>query len=161
MVDKGKYWWTRRTLQTCYLIFIHPTIKYGSILYDSCSKTDSSKLEGVTGAKRGSSHSALYNELTGVKFPLLYRSLLRVMFPYGPKPMHSILPNNTQTNPQKQRYIHLKCFFGVNLCISTRNWRKKSYLPPFRVYNFHYYLVDSRYGIPTCTYGIHITHSWN
>jgi len=71
ILKKFKYRWTRRTLETCYLSFIRPIIEYGSILYDSCGKSDSSKLEGVqleaarlvTGAKRGTSHSALYREL--------------------------------------------------------------------------------------------------
>jgi hypothetical protein len=71
VLKKFKYRWTRRTLETCYLSFVRPIIEYADILYDSCGITDSSRLESVqleaarlvTGAKRGTSHSALYREL--------------------------------------------------------------------------------------------------
>jgi len=71
ILKKFKYRWTRKALETCYMSFVRPIIEYGSIIYDSCNSTSSDKLEAiqleaarlVTGAKKGTSHLALYNEL--------------------------------------------------------------------------------------------------
>ena len=54
------------------MAFVRPIIEYGSIIYDSCNLTDSNKIEQiqleaariVTGAKKGTSHSAMYHELS-------------------------------------------------------------------------------------------------
>ena len=66
-----KYRISRQALATCYHGFIHPVIEYGNILYDSCTKELSDLVEEVqleaactvSGAKRKSSHTALYYEL--------------------------------------------------------------------------------------------------
>ena len=66
-----KYRISRKSLEICYTSFIRPLIEYGDILYDSCTKELSQKLEAiqleaariVTGAKKRTSHSALYKEL--------------------------------------------------------------------------------------------------
>ena len=66
-----KFRWSRKALETCYSSFIRPVIEYGNIIYDSCLKSDSAKLETlqieaaniVTGAKRGTSHIKMLKEL--------------------------------------------------------------------------------------------------
>ena len=66
-----KYRISRQALATCYHGFIRPVIEYGNILYDSCTKELSDLVEEVqleaahtvSGAKRKSSHTALYYEL--------------------------------------------------------------------------------------------------
>jgi hypothetical protein len=66
-----KYRLSRQALITYYHGFIRPVIEYGDLLYDSCTKELSDMVEGVqleaartvTGAKRYSSHAALYTEL--------------------------------------------------------------------------------------------------
>jgi hypothetical protein len=66
-----KYRLSRETLSICYLSFIRPVVEYGDLLYDSCTQEQSDKIEAiqleaartVTGAKRRSSHAALYSEL--------------------------------------------------------------------------------------------------
>jgi len=71
MLKKFKYRWSRRALETCYTSFVRPILEYGCIVYDSCSEGDSEKLEEVqlkaarlaTGAKKRTSHGALYREL--------------------------------------------------------------------------------------------------
>ena len=71
ILKRYKYRWTRNALETCYFSFVRPIVEYGSIIYDSCSIGDSNKLEAVqleaarlvTGAKKGTSHDALYSEL--------------------------------------------------------------------------------------------------
>lgn len=71
MTKRFKYKWSRMTLEVCYISFIRPILEYGNIIYDSCTQHDSNRLEAIqldaartiTGAKRGTSHEALYNEL--------------------------------------------------------------------------------------------------
>lgn len=70
-LKKFKYRWSRRALETCFKSFVRPILEYGCILYDSCSHSDIMRVESVqleaarivTGAKKGTSHSALYDEL--------------------------------------------------------------------------------------------------
>ena len=71
MLRRFKYRWSRKALETCYLSFIRPVIEYCDIIYDNCSKGDSNKMDSmqleaarlVLGAKRGTSHKAIYHEL--------------------------------------------------------------------------------------------------
>ena len=66
-----KYRMSRQALVTYYHGFIRPLIEYGNVLYDSCTKELSDKVEALqleaarcaTGAKHYSSHAALYDEL--------------------------------------------------------------------------------------------------
>ena len=65
-----KYLVDRKSLETFYFIFIRPKLEYGSIVWSNCSGTDKNRLEDfqleiartVTGAKRGTSHDAIYSE---------------------------------------------------------------------------------------------------
>ena len=75
MLRRFKLRWSRKALETCYLSFVRPIIEYGDIIYDGVSLADSSKLENlqvvaariVLGAKKGSSVTAMYQELGWVK----------------------------------------------------------------------------------------------
>ena len=71
LLKQFKYNASRSALEKCYFAFIRPLLEYGDILFDSCTNELSDKLESVqleaarlvTGAKRYTSHQALYNEL--------------------------------------------------------------------------------------------------
>ena len=71
LLKQWKYTASRSALEKCYFTFVRPLLEYGDILFDSCTKELSDKLESVqleaarlvTGAKRYTSHQALYNEL--------------------------------------------------------------------------------------------------
>ena len=66
-----KYRWIRNVLKICYKIYISPIIEYGNIINDSCSDSDSQKLEQLqidvahiaVGTKRGMSHEWILLEL--------------------------------------------------------------------------------------------------
>ncbi len=66
-----KYRISRQTLITYYFGFIRPIVGYGGMLFDSCTKALGDMIEEIqledartaTGAKRRSSHTALYFEL--------------------------------------------------------------------------------------------------
>ena len=68
---KLQYKLDRKTLETIYLSFIRPKLEYGSIIWDDCNIREKVRLEKiqlraarlVTGAKKGTSHELLYNEL--------------------------------------------------------------------------------------------------
>ena len=71
ILRKFKYRWNRKVLEICYKSFIRPVLEYGNILYDSCSETDSKKLEQlqidaahiVAGTKKGTSHERILLEI--------------------------------------------------------------------------------------------------
>lgn len=66
-----KYKISRLALSICYTSFIRPIMEYGDVLFDSCTKELSNAIEAVqleaartvSGAKKRSSHEALYMEL--------------------------------------------------------------------------------------------------
>lgn len=61
----------RKTLEIIYMSFIRPKLEYASIIWDDCTEMDKIRLENtqlkfariVSGAKRGTSHKAIYDEL--------------------------------------------------------------------------------------------------
>ena len=71
-----KYYIDRKSLESIYFTFIRPKLEYGCHIWDNCSKKDSDRLESmqldiartITGARKGTSHNALYNE---TKWPKL------------------------------------------------------------------------------------------
>ena len=76
VLRKLKYKVDRESLEKIYFSFIRPKLEYGSEIWDGCKKQDAEMLENfqldmariVTGARRGTSHDLLYEEL---KWPLL------------------------------------------------------------------------------------------
>ena len=67
---KLKYSTDRKTLDSVYTTFIRPKLEYGNVIWNNCSQHDRNLLENlqlnaariVTGAKRGTSHSKIYEE---------------------------------------------------------------------------------------------------
>ena len=65
-----KYIVDRKSLEHIYFTYMLPKLEYGCHIWDNCTSTDGSRLEQfqlcvartVTGAKRGTSHAALYRE---------------------------------------------------------------------------------------------------
>ena len=65
----------RKSLETIYLSFIRPKLEYGSLIWDDCNTREKERLENfqlraarmVTGAKKGTSHVSLHNELNWEK----------------------------------------------------------------------------------------------
>jgi len=76
VLRKLKYSIDRESLEKIYFSFIRPKLEYGSQIWDGCKKQESESLENfqldmariVTGARRGTSHQLLYDELN---WPLL------------------------------------------------------------------------------------------
>ena len=74
---KLKYRLDRTTLDIIYQSFIHPKLEYACQIWDDCYDRDANKLENfqlaaarvVTGAKKGTSHQKLYDE---VSWPTLH-----------------------------------------------------------------------------------------
>ena len=66
-----KYKLDRKTLETIYKTYVRPKLEYGSIIFDDCSLFDKNRLENiqltfariVCGAKKGTSHVLIYNEI--------------------------------------------------------------------------------------------------
>jgi hypothetical protein len=71
LLKRHKYEWSRSAFEIFYKSYVRPVLEYGDVIYDSCSAADSDRLEVVqleaartaTGAKRCTSHNALYKEL--------------------------------------------------------------------------------------------------
>ncbi len=74
-----KYRISRQALITYYFGFIRPIVEYGDLLFYSCTKELSDMINKIqleasetdTGAKRQSSHAALYFELGSISFILV------------------------------------------------------------------------------------------
>ena len=70
-----KYKVDRKSLETIYFSFIRPKLEYGSYIWDNCSKQDTEQLEKfqldiariITGARKGTSHDLIYNEISWPK----------------------------------------------------------------------------------------------
>ena len=92
---KLQYKLDRKSLETIYLSFIRPKLEYGSIIWDDCTERDKERLENiqlraarlVTGAKKGTSHELLYNELNWDKLGDR-RQNVKILF------MHKIVNKN-------------------------------------------------------------------
>ena len=65
-----KYDIDRKSLHQFYISFIRPTLEYGNIIWDNCTKQQSDLLESIqldaariiTGLRKGTSHDILYKE---------------------------------------------------------------------------------------------------
>ncbi len=98
VLQKLKYKLDRETLQTIYFTFVRPKLEYACIIWDDCTEYAKERLENiqpafariVTGAKRGTSHQLLYNELS---WPTLAdrRAVAKLKFMY--KLFHNIVPD--------------------------------------------------------------------
>ena len=108
----------RKSLETIYESFIRPKLEYGCQIWDDCNIQDKQRLENfqlraarlVTGAKRGTSHELLYNELNWEKLEDR-RKNVKILFMH--KIVNNMLPEYLcELLPNK---------VGVNVNIQTRN----------------------------------------
>ena len=71
VLKKLKYRLDRETLEKIYFSFIRSKLEYGCYIWDNCTKSDAKLLEDlqlniariVSGARKGTSHELIYNEL--------------------------------------------------------------------------------------------------
>ena len=71
VLRKLKYSVDKESLEKIYFSFIRPKLEYGCHIWDNCDKGDKKKLEDfqlsiartVTGARKGTSHELISNEL--------------------------------------------------------------------------------------------------
>ena len=104
----------RKSLETIYFTFIRPKLEYASIIWDDCTEKDKHAIENVqlraarivTGAKKGTSHQLLHDEL---KWPSLSErcsyfklvAMQKIVNKTAPSYLIEILPNTVNT---KTRY---------------------------------------------------------
>ena len=113
---KLKYKLNRRTLETIYVSFVRPKLEYGGILFDDCTDMDKIRLENVqlnfarcvTGAKRGTSHNLIYEEISWQ--PLSERRkenklkfMQKIVHKSAPEYLSDLLPQPIQDNPYNLR----------------------------------------------------------
>ena len=71
VLKKLKYTIDRKSLETIYFTFIRPKLEYACLVWDNCSGKDSDLLDSfqmdmariVCGARKGTSHKAIFDEL--------------------------------------------------------------------------------------------------
>ena len=101
-----KYILDRRTLETIYFSFILPKLEYGCQVYSNCGIVLSNSLENfqlgvartVSGARKGTSHSALYNELGWEKLSqrrdtTKYKFFSKIVHKDAPEYLFELLPD--------------------------------------------------------------------
>ena len=114
VLKKFKYELDRKSLETIYFSFIRPKLEYGSIVWDDCTEQEKLTLEQVqlsaarivTGAKKGTSHHLIHEELhwptlqdrrTNMKL----KNMHKMMYGKAPEYLCELLPNLVREN---QRY---------------------------------------------------------
>ena len=131
-----KYSLDRKTLETIYFTFVRPKLEYASPVWDDCNQREKDLLENfqlsaariVTGAKKGTSHGLIYNE---VCWPLLadrrmhckLKMMHKIVHGTCPEYLTELLPNtvNSQHNLRDRTNIRQ---------IKTRTEKfRKSFLP--------------------------------
>lgn len=146
ILRKFKYRWTRKTLETCYMSFVRPIIEYGSIIYDSCNFGSSDRLEAiqleaarlVTGAKKGTSHSALYKELGWLTLKerrtmsKLYKMYI-LTTKASPEYLNKIV-SDFQTGSQIHTRFHSKGGLKIPLC-RTELYMKSPVISSIQLWN--------------------------
>ena len=187
MLSRYKHLWSRSALEVCYISFIRLILEYGNILYDCCSIADSTVLEGVqldairlvTGAKRCTSHAAMYRELGWInlktrrkihrliKFdcivnnltPIYLQLLIEPLVPRHDHRTRLVALNNfivmRCTSMYKSFFINSTTQSWNNLALSIRN------CPPSSRFKIIYYIftgVPVYYSITTLA-GIYRSHS--
>ena len=137
----------RKSLETIYFTFIRPKLEYAHIVWSDCSQKNQSLLEKcqlraariVTGAKKGTSHTKLYDELS---WPTLSErrdqaKLLKIhniIINREPLYLYEQIPKDTTDHSYNLRREHLPNF----RCRTTK--LKNSFLPSS---------IDSWNNLPT------------
>ena len=133
----------RKTLTDTYFAFVRPKLEYACIVWDDCGDTDKTRLEdmqlrfarAVTGAKRGTSHQNIYNEIC---WPLLserhknckLKFMYKVMHHCAPPYLINLIPNRARdivdhnlrnkedfrnNRPRTDKYKHSIFMDGIRL----------------------------------------------
>ena len=117
VLKRLKYDLDRHSLERTYLSFIRPKLEYASNIWDNCSKHDCDRLENlqldiartVTGARKGTSHEILYNEINWMT--LKERRLLnklkyfsKIVDGQSPAYLQNLLPDKIEICRPSSRY---------------------------------------------------------
>ena len=133
----------RKTLTDTYFAFVRPKLEYACIVWDDCGDTNKARLEdmqlrcarAVTGAKRGTSHQNIYNEIC---WPLLserrknckLKFMYKVMYHCAPPYLTNLIPNCVRdivdhnlrnkddfrnNRPRTEKYKHSIFMDGIRL----------------------------------------------
>lgn len=144
VLQKLRYCLSRNTLQTIYFTYVRPKLEYCSIIWDDCSQQDKERLDNVqlkfariiSGAKRGTSHELIYNELEWTKLEdrrkqskltFLYKIVNRV----SPDYLVEILPKTVNVNQATLRNDSLLRNFRTR----TEKFRKSLFPDTIRLWN--------------------------
>ena len=165
-----KYDIDRKSLESIFFTFIRPKLEYACIVWDNCSKKDSDRLESiqldfartVTGARKGTSHNALYNE---TKWPKLserrqhfkFKQLLKMSNKETPPYLCNLLPEKIgQSRPNsrfpdnyllpkmrtetfKKSFIPSTITMWNNLTLSKRNFDSITNMCKFEPNDVYYF----------------------
>ena len=137
-VLKGlKYEIDRKSLETIYFSFIRPKLEYGAHIWDNCSKNDSEMLEKfqldmariVSGARKGTSHELLYQEVNWPKLSERRSWTKLAMFAHianheAPEYLHTLLPSKIGDSRPESRYSE-----NYNLIKTRTETFKRSFIP--------------------------------
>ena len=144
VLKRLKYDLDRRTLETIYFSFIRPKLEYASFIWDNCSQQNAGELETfqlgiartVTGARKGTSHQALYRE-TG--WPTLaerrtankLKNFIKIMSGEAPQYLRDIIPDNIGALRPESRYADNYQQFKVR----TETFNKSFFPSVIRLWN--------------------------
>ena len=126
VLKRLKYDLDRYSLERTYFSFIRPKLEYASNIWDNCSKKDCDRLENlqldiartVTGARRGTSHEAIYNETNWMTLKERrslnkFKFFSKIVDGQCPDYLETILPNKIRVNRPHSRhsenFVSIKC----------------------------------------------------
>lgn len=114
VLKKLKYQVDRKSLETIYFTFIRPRLEYGCHIWDNCNNKDSELLEHfqmdiartVSGARKGTSHNAILEELGWQKLQTRRKAVKEKQFSKlvnktAPKYLYELLPGTVGENSQR------------------------------------------------------------
>ena len=141
VLRKLKYSVDKESLEKIYFSFIRPKLEYGCHIWDDCDKADKKKLEDfqlsiartVTGARKGTSHELISNELNwtsltdrreGVKL----KNFLKIMNYEMPQYLQSLIPEKIGNKRSQSR--NPDNFYSMRARIETY---RSSFIPSCQV----------------------------
>ena len=135
----------RKTLETIYLTFIRPKLEYASPVWSDLSIQDKTKLENcqikaaqiVTGAKRRTSHTNLYNEVSWPKLEERRRFnnlnlMHKITHTHEPEYLFELLP--TTVNSSTSYNLRNKDNFKQHQC-KTEKYKNSFFPSTIKIWN--------------------------
>ena len=124
---KLKYTVDRQTLDNIYQTFVRPKLEYANVVWNNCTKQDSNLLESlqldaariVTGARKGTSHDKIYNE---IGWPLLSDR----------REQNQLVLFYKMVNDEAPPYLTELVPSNVGQCVGDRNLRNHNKLRSFK-----------------------------